>query len=115
MEQSNFKNMVILKNLPSNLVEEAIVILKPNKKVRQLEQIENSKIQNKKAKKYSENNYIVKEAELIISKYISILEEKRQQKHIYNKKKDKKYKMVKKYSYIASLIILIESIALLIK
>ena len=28
MSQGNLKNMVVLKNLPSNLVEEAIVILK---------------------------------------------------------------------------------------
>lgn len=40
METSNMKNMVILKNLPSNLVEEAIVILKSSKKVRKLEKIE---------------------------------------------------------------------------
>ena len=34
MEASKLKNMVILKNLPSNLVEEAIVILKSSAKVR---------------------------------------------------------------------------------
>ena len=43
MESSKMKNMVILRNLPSNLVEEAIVILKSSKKVRKLEKIENSK------------------------------------------------------------------------
>lgn len=32
METSNMKNIVVLKNLPSNIVEEAIVILKGNKK-----------------------------------------------------------------------------------
>ena len=32
METSNMKNMVVLKNLPSNLVEEAIVILKSIKR-----------------------------------------------------------------------------------
>ena len=37
MNQSNLKNMVVLKNLPSNIVEEAIVILKTNKKVKKLE------------------------------------------------------------------------------
>lgn len=40
METSNMKNMVVLKNLPSNLVEEAIVILKSSKKVKKLEKIE---------------------------------------------------------------------------
>ena len=47
MEASKLKNMVILKNLPSNLVEEAIVILKSSAKVRDLQKIEN----NKKRKK----------------------------------------------------------------
>ena len=37
METSNMKNIVVLKNLPSNLVEEAIVILKSSKKVKKLE------------------------------------------------------------------------------
>ena len=45
MEASNMKNMVVLKNLPSNLVEEAIVILKSSKKVKKLEKIDkNNKI-----------------------------------------------------------------------
>ena len=30
MDISNMKNMVVLKNLPSNIVDEAIVILKNN-------------------------------------------------------------------------------------
>ena len=55
MSQGNLKNMVVLKNLPSNIVEEAIVILKSNKKVRQVEKIEKNKtkedFENKKKKK----------------------------------------------------------------
>lgn len=31
IESSNMKNMVILKNLPSNMVEEAIIIFKNSK------------------------------------------------------------------------------------
>ena len=31
MQKNNVKNIVVLKNLPSNIVEEAIVILKSNK------------------------------------------------------------------------------------
>ena len=30
MNTDDMKNMVVLKNLPSNIVDEAIVILKPN-------------------------------------------------------------------------------------
>ena len=40
MEQSNLKNMVILKDIPSNIIEEAIIILKENKKAKRLEKIE---------------------------------------------------------------------------
>ena len=40
MESSNLKNMVILRNLPSNLVEEAIIVLKTNKNAKKLEKID---------------------------------------------------------------------------
>ena len=33
MNQGELKNMVVLKNLPSNIVEEAIIVLKTNKKI----------------------------------------------------------------------------------
>ena len=48
MNQSDLKNMIVLKNLPSNIVEEAIIVLKANKKVKNLEKIEKNKtIDNK--------------------------------------------------------------------
>ena len=37
------KNMVILKNLPSNMVEEAFVVFKNNVKIHKTEKIENQK------------------------------------------------------------------------
>ena len=40
METSNLKNMVVLKNLPSNIVDEAIIVLKANKKTKKLQKIE---------------------------------------------------------------------------
>ena len=43
MEENKLKNMVVLKNLPSNLVEEAIIILKSSKKVKKLEKVDNDK------------------------------------------------------------------------
>ena len=56
METSNLKNMVVLKNLPSNIVDEAIIVLKTNKKAKKLQKIEkNNKTteneENKKEKK----------------------------------------------------------------
>ena len=41
MDISNMRNMVVLKNLPSNIVDEAIVILKTNKKIKRPEMAEN--------------------------------------------------------------------------
>ena len=34
MEANKMKNMIVLKNLPSNIVDEAFVILKPNSKIK---------------------------------------------------------------------------------
>ena len=37
MNPNQMKNMIVLKNIPSNIVEEAIIILKNNKKIKSLE------------------------------------------------------------------------------
>ena len=70
METSKMKNMVVLKNLPSNLVEEAIVILKSSKKVKKLEKIEKNKKINKNETVKKEKDYILKEAEMLVNSYI---------------------------------------------
>ena len=116
MKESNLKNMVILKNLPSNIVEEAIVILKSNKKAKKLEKIE----KNRKPEKNIQNGkrdktYILKEAEMIVSSYISEIEGKKQNRELINKKTGKKYKRLKMYAYISSLIIFIQALMILIK
>ncbi len=75
MDIQNMKNMVVLKNLPSNLIEEAFVVLKDNVKVHKEElagnKKEDSKINNVKSK-----DYVIKEAEMIVSEYISKIERK---------------------------------------
>ena len=70
----NMKNMIILKDLPSNLVEEAIIILKENKKIHKYETI-NKKSSNQNQKE-DKTGYIVKDAEMIIKSYIDNLEKK---------------------------------------
>ena len=73
----NMKNIVILKNLPSNLIDEAIVILKQNKKNKKLQFVENTANQNlnsNEKKESKENNFFIKEAENVISDYISKIE-----------------------------------------
>ena len=75
MDIQNMKNMVVLKDLPSNLIEEAFVVLKDNVKVHREELVgkkkEECKIENMKNK-----DYVIKEAEMIVAEYISKIETK---------------------------------------
>ncbi len=115
MENSNMKNMVVLKNLPSNLVEEAFIILKSSKKAKKLEKIEKRKKTEKVESNKKEKEYIVKEAEMLICDYILKLEndhEKKQEKKIKN---NRKYIRLKNYAYIATVIIVIQAMLLIIK
>ena len=103
MEVSNMKNIIVLKNLPSNLVEEAIVILKTNKEAKKLEYIEKNSISkennNKKTKEY-----MIKEAECVISSYISNIEKSKNDK-IPKLNIERKYKVLKIYGIIASIML----------
>lgn len=115
METSKMKNMVVLKNLPSNLVEEAIVILKSSKKVKKLEKIDkNNKIPKGENVK-REKDYVLKEAEMLISSYISKLEDNKKEKQERNMKINKKYNRLKKYAYMSSFIIFMQAILLIMK
>lgn len=109
------KNMVILKNLPSNLVEEAIVILKSNKKVKKLEKIDKKNTPAKEEIVKKEEDYILKEAEMLVSSYISKLEDSHEQKQYKTIKNNKKYVRLKRYAYLSSIMIIIEAMMLLLK
>ena len=126
MRQSNVKNMVVLKNLPSNIVEEAIVVLKANIKIKQNEKIdknrvngkrkdEEEKINQKNIEKNKDDNYILKEAEILISNYISKMEQKNEQRKNIEKKVNQKYKKMRKRIILLSIIIFLETILLIIK
>ncbi len=81
------ENMVLIKNLPSNIVSEAWVVLKPGVKKREKEFIK--KVRNNKKCINPEKGYIVKEAEMVITEYL---------KDITDIKKNRNYeKMIKKY------------------
>lgn len=110
MEASKMKNMVVLKNLPSNLVEEAIVILKSGKKVRKLEKIEKKGKAPQKEPIRKEKDYILKEAEMLISNYIAKLENNQEQKQMKKIQQSKKYVRLKRYAYVSSAIIVIETL-----
>ena len=77
MDNNDMKNMIILKDLPSNLVEQAIVIFKKNKKIKKFELAENKKnkcVNTKNNNKIPENDFFIKEAQNVIADYISRVE-----------------------------------------
>ena len=88
MEENKMKNIVVLKNLPSNIVEEAIVVLKGNK-IKLPEYID-KKTETVNTKTNSKE-YILKEAEMVVASYLSNIENNK----IVNKKKTKEIE--KKY------------------
>lgn len=134
MELSNMKNMIVLKNLPSNTIEEAIVILKENKKINNYEYIkekrkeENVKLNNsnvknvnniskkgcKNVKQTEEKDYILKEAEMIISTYINELETKTPTWKNNMKKLEKRYKKSLGLNFILGLISVISMVLSLV-
>ena len=67
MQINKMKNIVVLKGMDSNVVEEAIVVLKPNIKLKQREHIRNNSYTIKEKNK---RKTIVKEAECVIENYI---------------------------------------------
>ena len=102
MDKEKVKNIVVLKNLPSNIVDEAIVILKPNKKIKKIEVIDKSNNKKNHNNELNNNKHILNEAEMLINGYINEIEN--------NNKSDKnfreKYKRLKKYSFISSLVLI---------
>ena len=88
MEERRLKNIVVLKNLPSNLVEEAIVVLKENRIKSMMTDTDKGK-ETEKSKKGQD--YILKEAEMVVNNYLAKME---------NHKKESKHKVLnieKKY------------------
>lgn len=73
MNVSHMKNIIVLKDLPSNLVDEAIVILKNGSKIKKKDTVQNVKYKND----FMDNgNYetAIKEAEFLVADYIESLE-----------------------------------------
>ena len=107
MDISQMKNIVVLKNLPSNMVEEAIVVLKPNIKVMQVEHAEKNINADKNGKIINPKDYIVKEAEMVIANCISNIENKKNQNIKNIKKLTKKYNRQRKLTFLLSGIMLL--------
>lgn len=113
MEASRMKNIVVLKNLPSNIVDEAIVILKQNKKIKNLEFVDKSKKITDKVNNSQDKEYILKEAEMVVSDYMD-KNQNESKKQILNKYDKVKYKRLKKYSIITTIALWISLIINLI-
>lgn len=108
MNTNQMKNMIVLKNLPSNIVEEAIIILKNNKKIKSLDRVE--KQTSNSMEKQSSGEYIVKEAEIVIGNYLSKIEKEKQMKSYSVKQIENRYKRMKILSIVLGIIIIVNVI-----
>ena len=102
METSKMKNMVVLKNLPSNMIEEAIVIFKENSKIKAKDVINKtnqlSQVQGKST------DIIFKEAEMLVNDYVKRVEASKN-RNIFDKKISNNF--LKKYSIIITILFII--------
>lgn len=114
------QNTIVLRNLPSNLIEEATIVFKNKKTVREIEKAEKERkkqestiipVKNKEGKRQS---YAIKEAEMVIIDYVSGIEEKRKNINLRNNKVNKKYKRLKIYSIATTALFLLETITFVI-
>lgn len=109
MESSDMKNMVVLKNLPSNIVEEAIIIFKENQKVKEKEFIERGNKINSAEIQTKSKDCILKEAEMLVTDYIKKIENKKKFEK-GNKNIMTKYKILKYYSVTSTILLVISLI-----
>ncbi len=135
MKTDIMKNVIILKNLPSNLIDEAIVIVKDKKKIKDINYSEfikdggekfsssaNKQTSNRVIQGYmkeedlkkledtkkEERKYVIKEAEIVVSNYLSKIDNKMPEKKI--KRLEKSYKRAKKISIILGIISIVSII-----
>lgn len=104
MNTEVMKNMIVIKNLPSNMIEQAFIFLKPDIKVKELDTVDIESKENFRANK-TEGNYVVKEAELLVSEYISKIEKG---DHIRkNSLIEKKYKKMRRIALLSFIVAVI--------
>ncbi len=100
MNMSDMKNIVILKDLPSNIVDEAIVFLKQNQKIKKPEYIENTEKFKDDGQRKRNKDFLANEAKIVITDYILKIEKENNNKRISNKKIEKKYKRLKNINFM---------------
>lgn len=114
MDISQMKNIVVLKDIPSNLVDEAIVILKNNTNIKKKETVE-----NRNSNKFVENSngnydFVVREAENVIKDYIKNVEKPKETKNSVNKILVK-YRKLQIYSFLLGITTIIGIIVSIVK
>ena len=60
METNSLKNIIVLKSLPSNIIEEAIIILKSNKYAKKFQTIEKKSREDQSKIEVNKKEYIIK-------------------------------------------------------
>lgn len=102
---NSLKNMLVLKDLPSNLIEEAYIVLNPNLKLK-IKEIETKKEEEKTVNdNVLAKDYILEEAKYVLLNYVSKHETKVEK--INNKLLEKKYKKLKKMTIFMLAIFLV--------
>ena len=109
MKTSDMKNIVVLKNLPSNMVEEAIIILKESQRIREKELIDKGNKANSIEIQQKSKDYILKEAEMLVTDYINKIENRKKSERD-RREITQKYKILKYYSIISTSILAISLI-----
>ena len=99
MENNKIKNTIVLRGMASNVVDEAIVILKPHIKIKKTQVVNNIR------EKSNSKELILKEAEHIVSEYVN----KISVKEIENEKLklERKVKKLKIISFMFFIILII--------
>ena len=114
MDPNSMKNTIVLKNLPSNMVEEAYVVFKDNVKIHKIEKAQkNNKVI--KSEKSKPKEYIVKEAEMVIKDYISKIEQREYEIGYGSKKLREKYKRMKALTIFLSIFSLLFTFSIIFK
>ena len=114
MNISQMKNIVVLKDIPSNIVDEAIVILKNNTNVKKKELIDNKNSNRFNEDKNGNYDFVVNEAENVIKDYIKNIEKPKETKVSINKM-TVKYRKLQVYSFLLGIIAIIGILVGIIK
>ena len=114
MNIGQMKNIVVLKDIPSNIVDEAIVILKNNDYTKKIALIDNKKTYTENEDNNKNYDFIINEAENVIKDYIKSIEKPKEIKMNINKIIIK-YKKLRVYSFFLGIIAIIGILINIIK